>query len=500
MRIIVGLVSVLVIVMGAQVSAASESGERPNIVILFADDLGYGDLGSYGHPYIRTPNLDRLAAEGQRWTDFYAAAPVCSPSRAALLTGRYPLRTGEYGRRVRVYFPDEAGGLSHDELTLAEMLESAGYRSGIFGKWHLGDRPDAMPTRHGFAEWFGIPYSNDMDWEDGVDFDRIVTMRGAGQDEQLAAISARRRVLYASPQPDAWQVPLVRSLRQSDGYLDEISERPADQTTLTKRYTREAIRFMRESGEHPFFVYLPYTMPHTPLFRSPEFEDRSLGGRYGDVIEEIDWSVGEVVGALKALGVVDNTLVIFTSDNGPWLTMLTEGGRAGLLRMGKGTTFEGGMRVPGIFSWPGQIQAGTISEIGSTLDLYRTIAAIAGTDGSRGVDGFDLSGVLFSKQPSPRNELAYYRAGELYAYRVGMWKLHLRTEGAYGEGQELVIHENPQLHHLGRDPSERFDIASQQPDVVRMIRQKIAAHQAGLTVLAPRMDERLKRLNLPVEG
>ena len=500
MRIIVGLVGVLVIAFAVQVGAAPKSERQPNIVILFADDLGYGDLGSFGHPYIRTPNLDRLAAEGQRWTDFYAAAPVCSPSRAALLTGRFPLRTGEYGRQIRVYFPDEAGGLSHEELTLAEMLGSVGYRSGIFGKWHLGDRPDAMPTRHGFSEWFGIPYSNDMDWEDGVDLERLIAMRVTGEEEAIAAITANRRALYANPVPGAWLVPLVRSQRQADAYSDQIAERPADQTTLTKRYTEEAIRFMRESGERPFFLYLPYTMPHTPLFRSPEFENQSLGGRYGDVIEEIDWSAGEIVRTLEELDIVDNTLLIFTSDNGPWLTMLTEGGRAGLLRMGKGTTFEGGMRVPGIFSWPGKIQTGTVSGIGSTLDLYRTIAAIAGADGSRGVDGFDLSDVLFSGAQSPRNELAYYRAGELYAYRVGMWKLHLRTEGAYGQGPELAVHEPPLLFHLGRDPSERFDIASEHADIVHMIRQKIDAHQAGLSVLAPSMDERLARLNRSGEG
>lgn len=477
-------------------SVAQGHTNAPNVVILFADDLGYGDLGSYGHPYIRTPNLDALAQGGQRWTDFYAAAPVCSPSRAALLTGRYPVRIGEYGRQIRVYFPDEAGGLAQDETTLAELLSQAGYRTGIFGKWHLGDRAHALPTRHGFDEWFGIPYSNDMDWEEGPDLEGIIRLRQSGQLGEITKISALRRALYAEPEEGAWLVPLMQSARSADhsGSVDQIVERPAVQRTLTKRYTEKAIEFMRRAGDQPFFVYLPYTMPHTPLFRSDEFVGKSLGGRYGDVIEEIDWSVGQIQNELAQLDKLDNTFVVFTSDNGPWLTMLIEGGRAGLLKMGKGTTFEGGMRVPAIFSWPGRVKPGVISEMGSTLDLYKTIASFTGTSGAAGIDGFDLSATLFDGTDSPRDELAYYRAGELFAYRVGPWKLHLRTEGAYGQLPELTIHEQPILYHLGRDPSERFDVSAANAEIVAMVTSKIAAHRASVDVKAPAMDRRLVTL------
>jgi len=467
---------------------------QPNVVILFADDLGYGDLGSYGHPYIRTPNLDEMAREGQRWTDFYAAAPVCSPSRAALLTGRYPVRTGQFGERIGVYFPKEAGGFPAEETTIAELLNAAGYRTGIFGKWHLGDAPHALPTRHGFDEWLGIPYSNDMDWEVGPDIEGMIRLTQEGKTDEIERIFTTRRALYAKPVAGAWQVPLIRSVRHGTSFKDTIVEQPADQSLITQRYTREAIRFIEESGEAPFFVYLPYTMPHTPLFRSLAFEGRSLGGRYGDVIEEIDWSVGQIRAALSKHGKLENTLVVFTSDNGPWLTMLTEGGRAGLLRLGKGTTFEGGMRVPGIFSWPGRIKPDVVSEIGSTLDIYRTIAAITGLDGSAGIDGYDLSSTLFERTPSARKALVYYRGGALYAYRSGPWKLHLRTQGAYGQGPELTVHEKPVLHHLHNDPSERFDISETNEETISILMTEIATHQAQMNVKPPAMDARLTHI------
>ena len=495
MRIISGILagaSLFSFLLAYTAGANAQSDERPNVVIMFADDLGYGDLQSYGHPYIRTPHLDEMATAGQRWTDFYSAAPVCSPSRAGLLTGRLPIRTGEYGRQIRVYFPGDPGGFPQSETTLGELLQAEGYRTGIFGKWHLGDKAESLPTRHGFDEYYGIPYSNDMDWEEGPDLDGMIALRAAGNTDELAQIFALRSELYAEPVAGAWLVPVLRSVALDNGYDDKIVERPADQTVVTRRSTEEAIRFMKASGEQPFFVYLPYSMPHTPLFRSNEFVGKSLGGRYGDVIEEIDWSVGQVRQALRQMGKLENTLMVFTSDNGPWLTMLIEGGRAGLLRMGKGTTFEGGMRVPGIMSWPGKVKPGVVSGMGSTLDLYRTVAAITGADGSRGIDGYDLSATLFELQASPRETLAYYRAGELFAFRSGPWKLHLRTEGAYGQGPELTIHEQPLLYHLLNDPSERFDIAEDHPDVVARILAEIKAHQAALEVAVPSMDQRLQ--------
>ena len=273
--------------------------ESPNVVIIFADDLGYGDLGAYGHPTIRTPNLDRMASEGQRWTSFYSQAPVCSPSRAALLTGRIHLRSGMFGRRQGVFFQDSHHGLPDGEITLAEALKELGYATGIVGKWHLGHQPEYRPLRHGFDSWFGIPYSNDMDWQ-----------VPPGRDARRSAI--------LDPSIAYWHVPLMRN--------DEELERPADQTTITRRYTEEAVRFIRERGDGPFFLYVPHTMPHVPLFRSDAFAGRSAAGRYGDVIEEIDWSVGRILETLREEGLAERTLVVFSSDNGPWLSYRQHGG------------------------------------------------------------------------------------------------------------------------------------------------------------------------------
>lgn len=475
--------------------APTESGP-PNIVVLFADDLGYGDLGSYGHPYNRTPNLDTLADEGQRWTDFYVAAPVCSPSRGALLTGRLPVRTGIYGKQIGVYFPNDPGGMPAQEVTLAETLKQVGYRTGIFGKWHLGDAKHAWPTRHGFDEWLGLPYSNDMDWVDELTMDELGDLRRQGKLAELAQSLANRRAKYAAPENEYWNVPLLHSTVlhsavHGDEYDDKVVERPAQQATLTKRYTEAAIDFMRTAGDQPFFAYVPYSMPHTPLFRSADFAGKSLGGRYGDVIEEIDWSVGQIKQALIDLGVANNTLVIFSSDNGPWLTMKTEGGRAGLLRHGKGTTFEGGMRVPAVFWWPDRLRPGVVSEIGSTLDIFATVAALSGANGQTAVDGVDLSPVLFGDGPSPREQLAFYREGSLYAYRVGPWKAHFITEGKYGQPPEKVVHEVPQLFHLRDDPSERFDVAADHPAMLAEIVALVTLHQAGIEVAPPEFDRRL---------
>jgi arylsulfatase A-like enzyme len=268
------------------------AGTLPNVIIIFADDLGYGDLGCYGHPSIRTPHLDRMATEGLRFTDFYAAAAVCTPSRAALLTGRYAVRSGMNA----VLFPNSKGGLPPGEITLAEALKPAGYATAHIGKWHLGIHEGSRPQDQGFDYTYGLPYSNDMD-----------------RREEVPA-SAR----YGSEPPaDGWNVPLIRN--------GEIIERPVDQSTLTKRYTEEAVRFIAANKGRPFFLYLAHTMPHTPLFASPQFKGRSLRGLYGDVVEELDWSMGEILAALRREGVAERTLVFFTSDNGPWLSEREQG-------------------------------------------------------------------------------------------------------------------------------------------------------------------------------
>lgn len=479
------------VVIAALATPAYATTAPPNIVILFADDLGYGDLGSYGHPYIRTPSLDRLANEGQRWTDFYAPAPVCSPSRGALLTGRLPNRTGLYGRQIAVLFPNDEHGMPQAERTLAEALREAGYATGIIGKWHLGDAPARLPTRHGFDYWYGVPYSNDMDWTNEPDFEEGLAMRAAGKVEELQTIGQRRMHKWLNPKNEYWNVPVIRSEQADDGVRDTVVRRPARQALLTREYTEEAVAFIERHRARPFFLYVPYSMPHTPIFPSEAFAGRSRGGRYGDVIEEIDWSVGEIVAKLEALDLAENTLVVFTSDNGPWLLMRTHGGSAGLLNNGKGTTFEGGMRVPGVFWWPGRIQSKTVSGIGSAMDLFNTSLALAGVDHSSGTDGYDLSPTLLQGTDSPRTDLAYYRAGELRAWRQGRYKLSLVSEGAYGMPPERTVHDSPVLYDLAADPAERYDIASEHPAVVQRLLKAIERHRAEMDEQPPIFDQRL---------
>ncbi|HEX7900767.1 MAG TPA: sulfatase [Planctomycetota bacterium] len=411
--------------------------DKPNIVVVFCDDLGYGDLGCFGHPTIRTPNLDRLAAEGQKWTSFYAASPVCTPSRAALLTGPHALRSGMASPDPRVLFPDSKGGLPPSEITVAELLKTRGYATACVGKWHLGHLPEYLPTRQGFDRYFGIPYSNDMD---------------------LAPGAPPMRKAVREPKSAYWNVPLMRN--------EEILRRAPDQSELTRLYTEEAVKFIREKKDGPFFLYLAHSLPHVPLFRSKRFEGASSRGLYGDVVEEIDWSVGELVRALKESGVDKNTLVLFTSDNGPWLVYDEFGGSAGPLKDGKGGTWEGGMRVPGIFSWPGRIAPGTVDGIGCATDLLATAARLAGAElpSDRELDSVDLAPALFDGKPSPRDTMVYYRDADLYAVRKGPWKAHVRTKPSFGPGPALA-HDPPLLYHLGVDPGEKRDVASQHPAI-----------------------------------
>ena len=414
--------------------------KTPNVIVVFADDMGYGDTGAFGHPTIHTPNLDRMAEEGQKWTNFYAASSVCTPSRAGLLTGKLPIRNGMCGETEdrRVLFPDSDGGLPQTEITIAKALKTKGYSTACIGKWHLGHLPQYMPQSHGFDYYFGVPYSNDMDRPEGID----------------------HKASCFNPKIEYFQVPLYRN--------QEIIEKPVNQLTITKRYTEEALKFIDDHKAQPFFIYLAHSMPHVPLFASKDFEGKSRRGRYGDVIEEIDWSVGQIMQKLKQTGLDENTLVVFTSDNGPWLLFDDLGGSAGLLKGGKGSTYEGGMREPSLFWWPEKLEKKVVMDMASTLDLYPTICKLTGVEISNAseIDGYDLSPVLFGNGKSNRDEIFYYRETEIFAIRKGAYKVHFKTQTGY-EGDAPVEHNPPLLFNLENDPSEKYNIAAKHPDIIK---------------------------------
>ncbi len=439
-------------------TGTASATERPNVVVIFADDLGYSDLGCYGSPTIRTPHLDRMAAEGLRFTDFYSASEVCTPSRAALLTGRYPIRSGMCGHR-RVLFPNSKGGLPPSEITIAEALREEGYATVHIGKWHLGIHEGSRPLDQGFQRSFGLPYSNDMDARPDLP-------RGSSGSP--------------NPPPDGWNVPLMR-----DG---KVIEQPANQTTLTKRYTDDAVTFIREQKDKPFFLYFAHTFPHVPLFASPTFKGKSRAGIYGDAVEELDGSVGQVLDTLRREGIAERTLVVFTSDNGPWLIMGDQGGSAGLLRDGKGSTWEGGMRVSGIAWMPDRIKPGVTNELASTMDLFPTALALAGATLPSNVtlDGHDLAPLLFESRPLPPRPYFYYRGDQLFACRLGEWKAHFQTQTGYGQ-PKAEVHNPPLLFHLGRDPSEKRNVAANHPDVLAEIQQAVKTHQAGIIPGTPQL-------------
>lgn len=434
-------------------SAVASDG-RLNVVVLLADDLGYGDLGSYGHPVHRTPSLDQLAAEGQRWTSFYAAAPVCTPSRGSLLTGRLPPRIGlsAPAQMPDVFFTFSTGGLPLEEITIPELLKPAGYATALIGKWHLGFPSAYQPAAQGFDYFFGTLGSNDMDPAGPWSMDLI----------------------FKEPDSRDWDVALYRN--------GEVVERPVQQETLTRRYTEEAIGFIRENRDRPFFLMLSWNMPHVPLFATDRFRAGSEGGLYAAAVEELDWSVGEVIAALRELKLDGRTVVVFTSDNGPIPLFRERGGSAGLLRGGKGTTWEGGLRVPGIFWGPGRVRGGTVRGIGSQLDLLPTIAELAGMKlpADRPVDGVSLAATLTSRAPSPREGLAYYRQGEVYALRQGPYKAHFVTEGVYGDPEPRVVHDPPLVFDLSQDPGERHPIEKPDAGLLEQFRRLQSAQEAAV--------------------
>ncbi len=467
LRWLVVLVSVLLPAI-APLPAAS----RPNIIVIFTDDQAYGDLGVYGSPNLRTPRIDRMATEGLRFTDFYVSTSVCSASRASLLTGRYPDRNGTHG----VYFPGDTG-LSYQETTIATMLRSQGYATACFGKWHLGDQPRSLPTQRGFDQYWGIPYSNDMFIGPNQPIASDALFReGHDRASTQADIDFVRD--HLKDRPAIFQRGLKHRVPiMANG---SIVEYPADQATLTRRYFDHAIAFIDDATafDHPFFVYLTPSMPHVPLFASPDFDGVSLGGRFGDTIEEIDAQVGRLLDHLDQTGLSENTLIVFTTDNGPWLNKGDDAGSAGPLRDGKFSSYEGGLRAPAIMRWTGTIPAGATShEIGATIDLLPTFSALTGAPlPPAPLDGVSLQAHLLNPaNPVPRAGYFYYKNGRPVGVRHGLWKYL-----PHGGAGSIKTTTPAELYNLGTDISETRNVVSREPAIAASLAQLIEQQIARL--------------------
>lgn len=429
--------------------AMAEGSPKPNVIIIFTDDQGYQDLGSFGSPKIKTPNIDQMAKEGMRFTDFYSGASVCTPSRAALLTGCYPERVGNLG----VLFPKDNKGLNPKEITIAGMLKNHGYATACVGKWHLGHLKEFLPTSHGFDSYYGIPYSNDMTIAQNMRLSTNLVLREGVTMETIW--KAKKN----------W-VPLMRN--------KEVIEYPADQNTLTKRYTEEAIKFIKAKKNESFFLYMPHTMPHIPLYASKKFEGTSEAGLYGDCIEEIDWSVGEILKTLKELGIDRKTFIVYTSDNGPWKLAQgcwvkgnknrRVGGSALPLRGYKFSKWEGGMREPTVMWWPGRVPANKVcAEIAGTIDILPTIAALSGaTLPEKKIDGKSIVPLIEGVEGATTPHEAYFYRTQ--GVRSGNWKL-----------------KKGELFDLSTDISESKNVAENNPEIVKRLKTLLNEHHKEIS-------------------
>ncbi|MFL3007353.1 MAG: sulfatase [Candidatus Neomarinimicrobiota bacterium] len=429
----------------------NEELKKPNFIIIFTDDLGYGDLGSYGHPTIKTPYLDQMAKEGMRFTQFYVGSSICTPSRAALLTGKLPVQTGMYGKRS-VLFPDNAGGLDPKEITIASALKKNGYRTACIGKWHLGHLKKYMPLNHGFDSFYGIPYSNDMRPEGKWDYARD-------------------------------NFPPLPFL---DGH-DTIGV-SLDQGNFIEMFTQKSVDFLHQNKNNPFFLYLAHTAPHTPLVLTDENKDLSMRGAYGDVVEEIDRSVGKILKTLKDLKIAENTFVIFTSDNGPWGWANINGGSSGLLKGNKGSVYEGGYRVPAIAWMPGRIPEVTTTALASTLDFFPTLVSLAGGEyEKKSLDGVDIRKTFFENS-NVRTDIHYYRQDTLIALRHKEWKMYIKDPNPWDDGPTQK--DMPLLYNIEHDPSEKYDIAKDNQKIVSML-EDLSLNHIESTRRAPSQYEKI---------
>ena len=448
MKHFLSLVLLTVLASGAR---AADAPPKPNFVLILMDDMGYGDIVPFNaKTKNRTPNLERMAKEGMKLTSFYAA-PVCTPSRAQVLTGCYAKRVS----LPAVIFPAAPIGLSADELTIAGLLKKQGYATMAIGKWHVGDQPEFLPTRRGFDHYLGLPYSNDMggEWDGAPD---------------------------TPPGQRKPRLPLVRD----EKVIETL--KPADQDRLTQRYTDEAVKFIRAHKDAPFFLYLPHTAVHVPLHPGQDFRGKSANGTYGDWVEEADASTGRILDTLRELKLDQNTLVVFTSDNGPWLTQGKNGGEAGPLRGGKGGTFEGGMREPTIVWWPGHVAADSASDaVAGNIDLLPTFVKLAGgsVPADRKIDGADLSPLLLGQsKDSPREAHYYFGGNRLEAVRAGPWKLAIAPQKEQTGKPMAAAKEpfTPTLFNLDTDVVEKSDVADKHPDIVKRLQELVAKMDADL--------------------
>ena len=417
------------------------SASYPNIVYIFTDDLGYGDIGTFGATDIKTPHIDRMANEGIKFTSFLSASPVCSPSRAGLMTGRMPQRMGINS----VFFPESFTGMDPEEITFAEILKEKGYQTAAVGKWHLGHMERFLPLNQGFDQYFGIPYSNDME--------SVVYLRD-----------------------------------------NEVEDFNVDQTYTTQKYTEEALSFIDKASDSPFLLYLAHNQPHVPIYASPDFQGKSERGLYGDVIEEIDWSVGQILAKLEEKGILENTLIVFSSDNGPWLVMEDHGGSAGELREGKQYTFEGGVRVPTVAMWKGKIDAGQVyDDLATQMDWFPTFCKIVGAEipKDREIDGKDLSAVLFENGKREGDEFIYYMLSDQRGYRDGDWKIKRPYKGFGGSrGMKAVEAHDTLLFNIKNDPGETVNLAKENPEKVS---QMMRAMDLAVKQLGPLPESKMVR-------
>jgi arylsulfatase A len=439
-------VFILFIISNASIFVSAK--DQVNVVLIFADDQGYGDLGCFGSKKIKTPFIDQMAKEGRKFTNFMVASPVCTPSRAALLTGCYPKRVGLH---QHVLFPSSNKGLHPDEYTIADHFKSLGYATACYGKWHLGHHPETLPRQNGFDHYFGIPYSNDMNHPDNKGKPR------GGPDGM--------DILWKDPKSTLtkWKTPLFEN--------EKIVELPVDQRTITRRCTDKAISFIKKNKDTPFFVYVPHSMPHIPLYVPDEIRDPDPLNAYTCVIEHIDAEVGRIVKTIKDLNLEEDTIVIYTTDNGPWLPFKHHGGSSGPLREGKGTTFEGGQRVPCVMWGPSRIPAGTVCEdLLGTIDLLPSLASMTSKNlpKNKKIDGVDASGLILGKGKSPRKEFLHYSSrGVLEGIRLGQWKL-LRKNHKNKKPAETIM-----LFNLMEDLGEQNNLAQEHPAIVAKLSSKM---------------------------